>query len=114
MNDITNKFEQKDVENNKGKVWLAYFGILAIIPILTVKNSPFAKFHINQGLIILIIALVCGGITWIVNMLGIPAIGLIIYGINSVNGIFAIIGIVNCLQGKAVEFPLIGKIKIYQ
>ena len=33
---------------------LAYFGILVLIPILAAKESKFARFHANQGLILLI------------------------------------------------------------
>ena len=30
---------------------LAYFGILVLIPILAAKDSKFARFHANQGLL---------------------------------------------------------------
>ena len=43
-----------DFEKNKIFAILAYLGILVLIPILAAKDSPFAKYHANQGLVLLI------------------------------------------------------------
>lgn len=43
-----------DVESNKVMAVLSYLGILVLIPLLGAKNSPFARFHTNQGLILCI------------------------------------------------------------
>src|SRR5471030_1450735 len=39
-----------DVEKNKVFGILAYLGPLCLVPILVAKDSPFAKYHANQGL----------------------------------------------------------------
>ncbi|HUO50001.1 MAG TPA: hypothetical protein VMU25_00275 [Candidatus Paceibacterota bacterium] len=84
---------------------LAYLGILIIVPFLMAKDDPFVKFHIKQGLILVIAELVVwfiGAFMWQLWMF-IPLLDLAIL-------IFAIIGIVNVTQGKESELPLIGSI----
>ena len=44
----------KDAQDNKAMGILAYLGILVLVPIFAAKESPFARFHANQGLVLLI------------------------------------------------------------
>lgn len=104
---------------------LAYFGILVFIPILAAKESKFARYHANQGLI-LFMALVGWSIadyiltailrTLLWRGMGLWEIyslcGTILNLVYFVFTILAIIGIVNALNGKAKELPVIGKYKI--
>ena len=53
--DTTSEYDPQDIEENKFMAILAYFGILVIIPILAAKDSKFARFHSNQGLILCIL-----------------------------------------------------------
>ena len=50
--DYTDSFHPQDIAQNKAMAILAYLGILVLIPIFAAKNSAFAKFHANQGLIL--------------------------------------------------------------
>ena len=43
-----------DAEKNKIFGILAYLGILCLVPIFAAKDSPFAKYHANQGLVLLL------------------------------------------------------------
>ena len=84
--------------------------ILFFIPLVTdAKNSPFAKFHANQQLNLLIAAVV-------VNVVGgiIPFIGwFIILPLGSIFLIVvAIMGIINAAKGEMKELPLIGGFKL--
>ncbi len=90
--DRTAEFDPTDIANNKVMAVLAYLGWLLLITILAAPNSKFARFHANQGIILFI----CGFI---------PVLNFIAF-------IFCIIGIVNVVNGKAKELPIIGKIKI--
>ena len=83
---------------------LSYFGILFLIPLLVAKDSPFAKFHVKQGLVLFIAEIATTLIAWI-PILGWIA-GPILYIIWFV---LAIIGIVNVLGGKQTPLPVIGK-----
>jgi len=100
-----------DVEQNKLMAIIGYIiPILFFIPLVTdAKNSPFAKFHANQQLILLIAAIA-------VNVIGavIPFIGwFIILPFGSIAiFVLAIIGLINAAKGQMKELPAIGGFKI--
>lgn len=83
---------------------LAYVGPLVIISYLMAKDDPFVKFHIGQGLVLLVIEVA----SWFVGMMFWPLFA-IVQLVNLATLIFAAIGIVHVLQGKQQELPLIGK-----
>lgn len=101
------EFTKEDIEQNKIMGVLAY--ILFLIPLLAAKESPFAKFHTNQGLLVFLAGLA-------VNIVGaiIPFIGwmLILPLGNLAVFILAIMGIINAINGKAKKLPIIGNIEI--
>lgn len=103
--DTTSEYDAQDIEKNKVMAVLAY--ILFFIPLLAAKDSKFARFHTNQGLVLFL-----GGIIASVVAV-IPVIGWIIAPIAGlVITVLAVIGIINALNGKAKELPVIGKFKI--
>ena len=54
MKDHTNEFDPTDIQNNKTMGILSYIGLLVLVPIFAAKNSKFARFHANQGLVLVI------------------------------------------------------------
>lgn len=112
--DTTDEFSPEDIEKNKVMAILAYFSWLVLIPLFGAKDSKFARFHCNQGIVLAIaefIALfICG------LLAKIPAIGWIFSIVEGVIGlvclIFAILGIVNAANGRAKDLPVIGNIRI--
>ncbi len=83
---------------------LAYIGPLVIIPFLTSKDDAFVKFHIKQGLVLLVIEIalmVIGNMLWFLY----PLIGII----NIALFVLSILGIVNAIQGKEKEVPFVGQ-----
>jgi uncharacterized membrane protein len=104
---IANKPDTKDIEDNKVYAILAYIGILCLVPILAAKDSKFAQFHANQGLVLFICG-IAGSI-----FARIPIFGWIIYPVVSIGIIvLAIMGIVSASKGEMKELPIIGSIKI--
>ncbi len=113
-------FDPRDVQQNKVMAILAYFGVLVLAPVFVAKDSKFARFHANQGLILLICEAAYGVIYGIVRsiLLGIS------HHLNFVVGIlglvylvfvvFAVIGIVSAAGGKAKKLPVIGDYQIIQ
>jgi uncharacterized membrane protein len=92
--------------NNTGMAILAYLGILIIIPFLTnAHNDPFVKFHLKQGLA-LIISFVVGFVISIIPILGWILSPLIMI----FNVVLLIIGIINAASGKEKALPFIGSI----
>ncbi len=103
--DTTASFDAEDIEKNKAMALLAY--ILFLIPLLAAKDSPFARYHTNQGLVLFLCAIASSMIV-IIPILGwivAPILGIVIT-------VLAVIGIINALNGKAKELPIIGKFKI--
>jgi uncharacterized membrane protein len=96
-----------DVEQNKIYAVLAYIGILFIIPLLAAKDSPFAKFHANQGCV-LFIASVILGVVAVIPVLG--WLAAFVGGIGTL--VLAIMGIINAINGKMEKLPLIGDIEL--
>lgn len=83
---------------------LSYLGPLVIVPYLTAKNDSFVKFHIKQGVFLLIVEVavwIIAPIFWVLW----PLLQLV----NLVTLILAIIGIVNVVRHKEQLLPLVGK-----
>ncbi len=112
MTEETKKAEPDDVEKNKAMAIVGYIiPILFFIPLVSEegKKSPFAKFHANQQLNLLL--------GWVVvNVLGgiIPFLGwFIIWPLGSIFLIVVMImGIINASKGEMKELPLIGGFKL--
>ncbi len=83
---------------------LAYLGILILIPLLTeAKNDSFVKFHIKQGVILLVFF----AVGFLLNI--IPLLGLLIHFVWILVGIlFALTGVMNAIAGRERPLPLIG------
>lgn len=109
--DTTAEFDPADIAKNKGISVLSYFGILFLVPLLAAKDSKFARFHANQGLVLFIADIILYVVSIILGY--IPFIGGILSALLSVAIlVLVILGIVNAAQGKAKELPLIGSIKL--
>lgn len=116
--DTTAEYDANDIANNKVMAVLAYLGILVLVPIFAAKDSKFARFHANQGLVLCIAAIaysilygilstVIYAISWRLGFI-VSIIGLV----SILFTVLCIIGIINAASGKAKELPLIGKFKI--
>ncbi len=113
--DSTAGFDPQDIEQHKGMSVLAYFGPLVLIPMLAARDSAFARYHSNQGLL-LCIASIIYGIAYSILSAVILAISWHLYFVVSLIGlvgfvfaVLAVIGIINAVNGKAKELPVIGK-----
>ncbi len=95
-----------DASSNKVMAVLAYLGILVLVPLLAAKESKFARFHTNQGLILLI----CSIVSFFIGK--VPSIAFISWILNIAILILAIIGIINAVKGETKELPLVGKFTI--
>lgn len=106
-----NNFDANDVAQNKVMGILAYLGFLFLVPLFAAKNSPYARFHTNQGLVLFICEFVLGIVSGI--LMFIPIIGWIISLVVSLGSIaFLVIGIINACSGEAKKLPIIGEITI--
>ncbi len=130
--DTTNEYDKADIEQNKVMALLSYLSWLVLIPIFAAPNSKYARFHANQGLILLIaefaLGLVSGIITGVMALiasiigaalgsatflLGLELLVFLVAGLlNVVSVVFLVLGILNAINGKAKELPIIGKYRL--
>jgi len=96
--DITDQFDAADINDNKVMAILCYLGWLILIPLIASK-SRYVKFHANQGLILFI-----AGFLSIIPLVG--------WVISIVAFILAILGIINAINGRAKQLPIIGKFSL--
>ena len=87
---------------------LAYLGILVIVSYVVAKEDPFVKFHIKQGLVLLVLVIA----VWFLGMLIWPLFPLLSL-VNLVIFILAIVGIINAAKGKEKELPFVGQFSKY-
>ena len=111
--------DPEDAEKNKVFGILSYLGILCLIPIIAAKDSPFAKYHANQGLVLFIawiaiafainildyvlVMVLPAGLGFIVSILSLAYLGILI---------LVVLGIINAAAGKCVPLPIIGGVKL--
>jgi uncharacterized membrane protein len=103
-----------DAEKNKIFGILAYLGFLCFVPIVVAKDSPYAKYHANQGLILFLAEFATILITS--AFVFIPFLGFIVYFLHLILLLVfvavSIYGIINAAAGKCVPLPIIGGIKL--
>lgn len=96
-----------DVRENQSLGYLCYLGPLLMIPLLLKPKSRFLRYHCNQGLLLLIAAVLVGicdglpGIGWLIGIAG--SIATVIWLIQ---------GMMNVNKGVRRPLPLIGDITI--
>lgn len=105
MNETTPKVKSADAEKYRGMAILAY--IIFFIPLLTeAKDSPYVKFHVKQGLMVLLSSIAVSVIGSIIPFLGwfliLPIGSLIVL-------VIWVMGIINALNGEEKQVPLVGK-----
>lgn len=127
-NDLTinnNDNVEENIEKNKFIALLSYLSILILIPLFVAPQSKFVRFHIMQGVNLMILDIVYIIINCLISLTVSPNyifglsntyIPLIILLLNSILGIFitvlSIIGVINAVTGKMKPLPVIGKIKL--
>lgn len=98
--------DPEDVKKNMVMAILAYFGILILVPALTdAKNSPYVRFHMNQGLVLTLFSVGLAILAAIPFVRFVSLAALVIFA-------FQIVGIVYAAKGEMKEVPLLGRIKI--
>jgi uncharacterized membrane protein len=112
--DQTGRFDTNDIEQNKVLAAIGYIPVLFLVPLLATQ-SPYAKFHANQGLILTIASIILNVAQWILGgIFGlIPILRSFVPGLLSLAvglSVLAmiIVGVLNATQGKAKKLPLIG------
>ncbi len=115
--DYTASYDEADIEENRILSLFAYLGILILVPIFAAPESKYTKFHVSQGVNLIIAELVVSVLTAITSFfVWVPLLPEIMGAVASIAGVILsvllIIGIINAVTGKAKELPIVGKWKI--
>jgi uncharacterized membrane protein len=106
--------EAEDAETNKVFGILAYIGPLCFVTLIVAKDSPYSKYHANQGLVLFLAEIATVIITG--ALVFIPFIGIVVYFLHLILSLVflvaSILGIINAAAGKCVPLPFIGGIKL--
>ncbi len=108
--DLTGSFDTNDIEQNKAISAIAYIPILFIVPMLATQ-SPYAKFHANQGLIMTLTCIILNIASRILGFVleWVPILPTLVSAVFSLTSLaLLIIGIANAVQGKAKKLPIVG------
>jgi uncharacterized membrane protein len=108
-----------DAEKNKIFGIISYLGILCLVPLFAVKNSPFSKYHAKQGLILFLGEIVIAiGLAVIDGIFGfvLPSsvLGVIVFIFSLIWLVplaLTVLGIINAASGKCVPLPIIGALR---
>ncbi|MEX0933390.1 MAG: hypothetical protein WDZ74_01420 [Candidatus Paceibacterota bacterium] len=105
-NNTSKETEVKNPDNKTVMGILAYLGPLVIVSYLTAKEDTFVRYHIRQGLVLLVIL----GVTWFI---GITPLAFVLFPIlliiNLAVLVLAVIGIMNVVNKKEKLLPLVGR-----
>lgn len=84
------------------------------MPLIVYPDDDFARFHANQGLIVLLVSVIGGAVLGILTML--PVVGLVFTILSSLFGVVMLVacifGILNVVREEKRELPVIGKFTI--
>jgi len=108
--------DPEDAETHKIFGIIAYLWMLCLVPLFAAKESPFARYHANQGLVLFLVEIGLWIILQILDhvfvFLGLSFISLFLSLLwLGVIGLL-IIGIINAAAGKCVPLPIIGGIRL--
>ncbi len=93
-------------EHDSVMLFLAYFGIFALIPYLTVKDDDYVRWHAKQGLTF--------AVTWFVAWIVItfiPLVNLLLMPILGLAGLILwIMALIKAFGGERWKIPVVGSL----
>lgn len=122
--------DTSDALENKTMAILAYLSFLVLIPVFMAKESRFARYHANQGLVLALFELAYGIVSTILSNIATSAmlsgggwlragswgiwslVNMLLWLGWVLFGILSLMGVRNALNGRCKPLPVIGSIKI--
>ena len=94
--------EQKKIDEGKAAAILGYIPFMCFVPLIKMKDNPFAVKHGKQGLILFITEILA-------VLFLLPKISDFFWSaVIILCVILALVGILNAVQGKSFKIPYIG------
>lgn len=116
--DLTGEYTAEDISRNRVMAIFAY--ILFLIPLFAAKNSKYARFHTNQGMVIALssiaVSITVRITCTILNAIRLYPLSTLFGALGTLISIgfipLTVFGIIYASKGQAKELPLVNKIKI--
>ncbi len=113
-------FDPQDIYGSRRFAWLSYFGIWLLVPLFVRKENLFVRYHVNQGIVLLLFSLIAGiGFAVVTGLLNLIKQGMgdfFLLPLLMIYYIFymccVVLGVVRVIRGQAKPLPLIGGIQI--
>ncbi len=93
----------KDVQDNKLMAAISYISVLCLVGLFGKKDSPYVQYHAKQGFVLFVAEIILMFV-WVIPILG-WLVGFFGWILTLV---LAIMGIMNALNGKKTELPVLG------
>ena len=103
--------QDEDVKNNIGYALISYFSFLVFVTIIMAPQSKFARFHANQGLVLLITQFILQFVSSIFSSI-LPLFSGIFGLTEALIMVLMVIGIINVIKGEMKKLPIIGEFQI--
>lgn len=110
--DESSAFGKDDIEKNKVMAILAYFGLLVLIPILAAKDSPYARYHANQGLLLTLFSAAVSVVGSLLTVLTGGLFGILMPFVGVAMFAVFVFMLCNVGAGRAKELPFVGHFRI--
>lgn len=123
--DYSQKFKYPEIKRCRFECLCACTGIMFFVPLVSIPESRYGRYWANQGLLILLIELICllvglvvGGIFGLLSL--IPFVG-VVFGVietavtvllSLIPAAYIIISLVYVSKGKARDIPFVGFVRI--
>lgn len=110
--------DKQDIQSNKFIAALSYWGILLLVPAFLKRDSKYARYHANQGLVlfmtIILFELACRALSVVIGVT--PSLTVFIVGVISILNLFflvlQVLGTYRALKGEMMPLPLIGQFQV--
>jgi uncharacterized membrane protein len=99
-------------DQDKVHLFLSYFGIFALIPLLTVKDSPYVQWHAKQGIAVVAAAFGLGILSIILGFIpGIRMVAPCFLGLAQLAlWVVDIIAMIKAFNGERWKIPVVSQI----
>lgn len=82
---------------------LCYLSILILIPACTKwRQDEFVRFHLNQGLMVLMLATICAALGFV------PVLEQVALSLTLLVDVLSLVGLITALRRRAAPLPFIG------
>lgn len=117
----------EDIEHNRPLAVLSYVGPFVVIPLVFARESKFARFHANQGLILFLLEFALWACNWVLGFFFMPVVlttssgffdavahlyGLAAGALWTILAVLSFVGILHAIAGANDKLPVIGNFSI--